>query len=263
MDYHKEFVKLISSIERTKRVSDVMDDFLDLAVVAIANRFYKSAELEESYMQIIRKYTRSQASQFSQLLGITISALNDEPEQDFLGLIYEEIGEPNEELGQLFTPYIVSKATAESALTNGNLEKLMASKGYVTVLDPACGAGSLIIAFRNSMSNRGYGSDSFLATVIDIDKNCLNMAYIQLSLLGVAAEAMVGDSITKEFKMRLYTPTVFLTPKFWHLPYNKASSVDSVQPPEETKPAKQAKKVKSKKSKIADIQLNLFDESIN
>lgn len=270
MNYHKDFVKLISSIEHTRRVSDVMDDFLELAVIAIANRFYKSDELEKTYLEIIKKYTSNQAAKFSELLAMITLALNDEPRQDFLGTIYEEIGEPNKDLGQFFTPYVISRMTAESTLANSDLKKSIASKGYVTVLDPACGAGCLAIAFRNLMNDRGYGSNSMLATVVDIDKNCINMAYIQLSLLGVAAEVILGNFVTQEFKMRLYTPAVFLTPRFWHLPYGIASP-DSVK---KTKPKKQTKLAKKARPKpkvndlvirntSADIQLSLFDESVN
>ena len=288
MDYHKDFVKLISSIEHTRRVSDVMDDFLEMAVVAIANRFYNSKTLESSYLGVVKKYTSNQAAKFSELLGIVAAALSDEPKQDFLGRIYEEIGEPNQDLGQFFTPYVISQITAESVLGNGEVEKAIASKGYVTVADPACGAGCLMIAFRNSMSDRGYGSDSMFATVVDIDKNCLNMAYIQLSFLGVAAELLLGNFLTRKFKMRLCTPTTFLVPRFWHLPYCRPlveiadesvpmpsdlpvshleiddSAIAVTSAAESVKPAKSRKKSKAKVDPVPvivpDVQLSLFSD---
>lgn len=223
MNYHNKFTKLISRVDDSRRVSDIMDDFLEMGMVAIANPFYCSQTLENSYLAIAKKYSLKQLSQFAELLAIVVAALDDNPCQDFLGVIYQEIG-ANENLGQFFTPYMLSKANAEMVLGSSNLEQIIAEKGYVTVADTACGAGSLIIGFRNAMSDRGYGSDSMFATAIDIDRTCFNMTYIQLSLLGVAGEIFLGNSLTEEYRMHLCTPSTFLVPKFWHLPYSVSHS---------------------------------------
>lgn len=236
MNYHKEFTKLISRVDNSRRTSDVVDDFLEMGMVAIANRFYHSQTLENSYLATAKNYSREQLNQFAELLAIVVAALNDNPCQDFLGVIYQEVG-ANESLGQFFTPYMLSKVNAEMILGLSNLDQIIAEKGYVTVIDSACGAGSLIIGFRNSLSdkrsypegNRGYEPDSMFATAIDIDKACFNMTYIQLSLLGIAGEVILGNSLTEEYRMRLHTPTTFLVPKFRHLPYSVSPSDDSTK----------------------------------
>ena len=227
MNYHNEFTKLLSRVD-SLRTSDIMDDFLEMGMIAIANRFYHSQTLENSYLAIAKKYSPKQLNQFAELLAIVVAALDDNPCKDFLGVIYQDIG-INTNLGQFFTPYALAEVNAKVSISSSDLEQIIAKKGYVNVNDCACGAGALIIGFRNAMSSRGYGSNSMFATAIDIDKACFNMTYIQLSLLGIAGEIFLGNSLTEEYRMRLYTPTTFLVPKFWHLPYSVSPSNNSTK----------------------------------
>lgn len=45
---------------------------------------------------------------------------------------------------------------------------------------------------------------------IDIDPVAADMAFIQLSLLGIAAEVVTGNTLTMQFNRVRYTPVYFL-----------------------------------------------------
>jgi hypothetical protein len=45
---------------------------------------------------------------------------------------------------------------------------------------------------------------------IDSDPVAANMAFIQLSLLGIAAEVFTGNTLTREFNRVRYTPVYYL-----------------------------------------------------
>lgn len=45
---------------------------------------------------------------------------------------------------------------------------------------------------------------------IDIDETCFKMAYIQLSILGIPARVMLGDTLAWKFQKVLYTPLYFV-----------------------------------------------------
>lgn len=57
-------------------------------------------------------------------------------------------------------------------------------KGFVTVAEPSCGSGGMVIAFAEAMKKEGVNFQGAMhATCTDIDLKCAHMAYVQLSLL--------------------------------------------------------------------------------
>ncbi|MCC2817230.1 SAM-dependent methyltransferase [Lachnoclostridium pacaense] len=68
----------------------------------------------------------------------------------------------------------------------------------MSVSDPACGAGALLIAFANSAREHGFNyQEKVLFVAQDIDATAAKMCYIQLSLLGCSACVIIGDSLVK------------------------------------------------------------------
>ena len=58
------------------------------------------------------------------------------------------LGLANEWKGQFFTPYDICRAMAAMNLGE-DLKSQIEEKGWVSVSDPACGAGALLLAFAN------------------------------------------------------------------------------------------------------------------
>lgn len=208
VDYLKEFTAKLQSLDRSKRIYEVFKDFLTLSTCALAQPFYRSDKIEQEYLETVNKYTKKQAEKFSQLLAFLIEALT-EKYQDFLGQVYMQLNLGNAVNGQFFTPYNISQFMAEINFTE--VENNLKEQELITLLDPCCGSAGMIIAFAETMKNGAYNyQNQLFVEVIDIDEMCFMMAYIQLSLYGIPARVMLGDSLAWKFSKVLYTPFYFV-----------------------------------------------------
>jgi methylase of polypeptide subunit release factors len=86
-------------------------------------------------------------------------------------------------------------------------EQTIGAKGYVELSEPCCGSGAMILGFAKAMLEKGYNyCAQLVVTATDVDLNCVYMAYLQLSLYGIPAIAIHGNSLTNEEFSRWYTP---------------------------------------------------------
>ncbi len=209
MNYIKEFTSALEALDRSKNISTVFLDFLTLSMCSLAQPFYRSPNIEQRYKNTICNYTKEQAESFSKLLALLISAL-EEKHQDFLGQIFSNLNLGNSNKGQFFTPYHVSKMMAEINFTDSKNE--IDNKGFITLSEPCCGSGGMVIAYCETMKEKGYNYQHQLyVEAVDVDDICFKMAYIQLSLYGIPAKVVRGDSLTLRFFEVLYTPFYFLS----------------------------------------------------
>lgn len=177
----------------------VWADFVVMAAISISNTVDKThAEArEKTYMSLAKKYNKQELECFSRMFAEIVCGIDECPDQDFLGELYMALELGNDRNGQFFTPYSVCRAMA--AITYGeDLEKQIKDRGWVSVNDPACGAGALLIAFANELRRPGRDinyqtSVLFVAQDIDMIVGC--MCYIQLSLLGCPGYVVIADTI--------------------------------------------------------------------
>lgn len=206
-DYVKEFISKLSNLDRSRSVSTVFNDFLTLSCCSLAQTVYRNDNLEQKYLNIIKTYTKGQAEEFSKLLAFLVLGLEQAP-QDFLGQVYMFLNLGSQANGQYFTPYSVSKFMAEINFTE--IESLQKNQ-LITLSEPCCGSGALIIAFAQTLRehNINYQQNLFVEA-IDISEMSFKMTYIQLSLLGIPAKIVQGDSLSLKFQQELYTPFYFV-----------------------------------------------------
>lgn len=198
----KEFLKTFHKLTYRWRSWDIWTDFVTLIACTISNTVDKLhyEEREATYMRIITKYNKDEQALFPQLFAQLVLALEDNPEQDFLGDIYTELGLNSKEHKQIFTPYHICHLMAE--LTFGDLAKDVEEKGFITIHDACCRAGATLIAAANVAKMKLGEADlnfqnHILITGQDIDPLVTMMCYIQLSLLGVAGYFKVGNAFTE------------------------------------------------------------------
>jgi hypothetical protein len=92
-----------------------------------------------------------------------------------------------------------------------SVKAIIGDHGFVTAMEPACGAGSMVVALAEAMRDIGINYQRHLhVTAIDIDPRAIHMAYVQLSLLHVPAHLMVGNSLSGEMREHWYTPAHIL-----------------------------------------------------
>lgn len=213
-DYIKEFISKLSNLDRSRSVSTVFNDFLTLSCCSLAQTVYRSDNLEQKYLNIIKTYKKEQAEEFSKLLAFLVLGLEQES-QDFLGQVFMSLNLGRQANGQYFTPYSVSKFMAEINFTE--IETIQNNQ-LITLSEPCCGSGALIIAFAQTLRehNINYQQNLFVEA-IDISEMCFKMTYIQLSLLGIPAKVIQGDSLSLKFQQVFYTPFYFLNGTAWKL----------------------------------------------
>ena len=215
MDYLKEFISKLQNLDHSKRVDNVFQDFLKLSTYAIAQQFYRSPEIEQNYLDIIDGYTKEQAEEFSKLLAFLVMAL-EEKHQDFLGCVYMKLNLGNVATGQFFTPYHVSKMMAEICFVD--IEKQLEERDFITLSEPCCGSGAMIIAYAQTLKEQGYNyQNQLFVEAVDIDELCFLMTYLQLSLYGIPARVMLGDTLAWKFSQMFYTPMYFINGFFYKL----------------------------------------------
>lgn len=208
MNYLKVFNAKLQSLDRSKSISAVFNDFLSLSTYALVQPFYRSDDIEQKYKYIINQYTKEQAEDFSQLLAFLVAAL-EEKHQDFLGQVFAMNNIGNANKGQFFTPYNVSKMMSEINIVD--IEAQLEKRDYITLSELCCGSGGMIIAFAETLKANCYNYQHQLyVEAVDIDETCFKMTYLQLSLLGVPAKVIRGDSLSLKFYEALYTPFYFL-----------------------------------------------------
>lgn len=193
----KEFQKIFSSMCDRHSSWQVWADFVECAAIEISNAVDHTgpvrSEREARYMRIMNSYQKTERDCFGQLFCIMSNALERRPDQDFLGEMFMALELGNHWKGQFFTPYDVCQMMAAMQL-NG-VEDAIERRGWVGVMDPACGAGALLIAARNEFMLRHIGYRQTLFVCQDIDHVAGLMCYIQLSLLGCAGYVVIADSI--------------------------------------------------------------------
>ncbi len=134
------------------------------------------------------------------MLNLVVLALSDNPEQDFLGSLYHYLNLHQEQKGQFFTPYHICEFMSEIQFTDMGADEMLKERRYISVNDPACGAGAMLIAFANVAKKHGINYQKHVLFVAqDIDRTAAMMCYIQMSLLGCPAVAVIGDSLAKPF----------------------------------------------------------------
>ena len=199
-DYKKEFLNVFARFEYKYSKWEVWQDFLYLAAASMANAFptKERAEREKTYLSIIKKYPKELQDSFTELLAIVALALDENPEQDFLGELYHRLNLQQHQKGQFFTPYHICEFMSEIQMVEQEAEDNSWEKGYITVGDCACGAGAMLIAFANvARKHKINFQTEVLFFAQDIDLTAVLMCYVQLSLLGCSAFVIVGDSLAK------------------------------------------------------------------
>ena len=193
----KNIVRLIDSLCGKYSRWEIWQDFIAISAIAIANAIggpHRDSR-EEMYMASAGKYSEKEMAAFSQMLVEVVAEIDRNPDQDFLGKLFMALELGNERKGQFFTPYDVCRAMSAPTYGEDIAEKIK-SRGWVSVSDPACGAGALLIAFANECRRKDINYQTsvlFVAQDIDFLAGC--MCYIQLSLLGCPGYVVIDDTI--------------------------------------------------------------------
>jgi type I restriction-modification system DNA methylase subunit len=192
VSHEKEFLKKFDRLTGRHQRARLFEDWVTMASSAlIVKASPQHAEQSEAdYMALVPRYTKDELVEFSHLLALTGLALMERP-RDFLGHVFMMAEISNDRLGQFFTPYELSLVVAKMTLSGVDT-----TKELITVQEPACGSGGMVIAFAEAAREAGIDPAWQTYTVaVDISEVAARMAYIQLSMLGMPAHVVWGDTL--------------------------------------------------------------------
>lgn len=222
-ELEKRFLKIFHRICRQHHALQVWRDFVTMSACAIANAVDCRADVqklrEDSYMETVKRYSKEETEQLCELLAVTVMALDDNPAQDFLGSLYMKLNLGNGHKGQFFTPWHIAELMAGIQM-DGALAGQIESEGYISVNDPCCGAGCMLMAFADVCKNSSevnYQQSVFFVGQ-DIDPLAAMMCYIQISLLGCPGYVVVGNSLTECACGTVLDPVFHKPEEIWFTP---------------------------------------------
>ncbi|EBI8775715.1 DUF1738 domain-containing protein, partial [Salmonella enterica] len=165
----QEFVSVFNRIAPHENRWQVFSDFAHMAAAALYNAIHRDPTVEADYLRRVKRYSKEDAVQMSGLLAAVTDGLEFSP-TDFLGQLLMTLELGNQYLGQYFTPYSLSYTMARLNMADRLPELKNGSREYITVCDPACGAGGMIVATAEAMLEAGYNPQKqMLAYCTDID----------------------------------------------------------------------------------------------
>lgn len=189
----KEFKEMCSS----RSPWQVWSDVIVAASCAMANSLGPGSdhyeERDDEYKKCIDRLGSVAAP--AKIFAYITSALEENPEQDFLGNLFMELDLGSHWKGQFFTPYSICQLMSNLNLDGAKEE--IESRGWCSVNDPACGAGATMIATANEMRKAGINFQNHVLFVgQDIDRVVGLMCYLQMSLLGMPGYVVIGNTLT-------------------------------------------------------------------
>ncbi|WP_246593349.1 N-6 DNA methylase [Photorhabdus akhurstii] len=208
INHKKAFMALLNETACYHHRYRVFGDFVQCAAISLHNAVCPDSELEQQYLQIIKYYEPEDVTRLSQLLVHVMRGLEHEP-HDFLGGIFMEMNLGSKHLKQFFTPWHISRVMANMQLSD--MRQFLEKHPFFTLYEPACGAGCMVIAVAEELKTSGYiPARHMWVSCVDMDVVAASMAYIQLSLLGIPGEVVVGNALTNERHRVMYTPVHWL-----------------------------------------------------
>lgn len=203
-NHTKQFLSLFNETARYHHRQRVFRDFITLAAVSIHNGINFDETLEQEYMETIRHYDAADATRMADLLAHVVMGLEQDG-GDFLGPLFMQLDFGEAARGQFFTPMSVSRMMAQ--IQFADVDNMLTAEPFITVYEPACGSAGMILAIAEVVKAKGFNPEKHIwVSCVDIDPVASGMAYIQLSLMGVAGEVVTGNALSGERRRVMYTP---------------------------------------------------------
>ncbi len=219
-DAQRSFRSILEEVSAHRTPRDLFRDFLEVASIVVSQMPYNAGaipkderfnEREAQYFAIAKRHSEKEMNAFASLLGVTTFAVQTF-ERDFLGPIYMDFG-ANERNGEFYTPESLGITMARMTLTRSFLESILNQKQLITISDPACGSGGLLIEAYQVIKEElqiDDASDRVLFHAVDVSRNAFNMCVVQLGLLGVMADIYHGNTLSLETFEHRDTPALAL-----------------------------------------------------
>lgn len=161
---------------------------------------------EEEYLQTIKRYKKPEIELLANLFRVFVEGYENLEFEDVLGPIHMELGSASAKAakGEFYTPWPLCVMMAK--MTLGDLRDIPADRP-VTIAEPASGAGAMILAAAQHFHYSGHSVLNMLVEATDVSFLGTRMCHVQLSLWGIPAKVIHGNTLSGEVWGELFTPT--------------------------------------------------------
>lgn len=196
---------------------EFLSDVFECGAIAISNKFdLKNFKVrEEQYLNIMKKYTLELRLLISEVFTEIYKLLSSQIHygfNDYLGEIYMRSETNSKQSGQFFTPFNLSRLCAGLCIDENKLEHAIENDTILTVHEPTVGSGGMVLATAELLYNK-YDfniSRNLFVECGDIDRRCVHMTYLQLSLAGIPAVVFHRDGLSLKTWDRWETPAYIM-----------------------------------------------------
>jgi type I restriction-modification system DNA methylase subunit len=188
----EDFRQILQRLAHRQDTRRVFDGFVRLAACALAAQTREAEYLEES-----KRWQKPELDLFGDALGALVLEMESNPFEDVLGGYYLEFAvssKGQQRSGEFHTPKTVCDLMAR--MTLGDVKSFPA-EGPITVCEPACGAGAMILSLAQVCPPEIRRR--LRVTAIDISYTACDMAYVNTTLWGVPTRVIHGDSLAMKF----------------------------------------------------------------
>lgn len=199
-NYKKEIADTIQGISGKYNPYQIFRDWCEMHAISIQNSCVLRHDAiwqhrEDIYNSLWNKYDEHEHDAFVKMTGLYAIALQCEI-GDLLGEIFMESGAGNASAGQFFTPFHVSEMVAKIGASDENILK----EEKIRMTEPSIGSGGMVIATAKYLKEKGINYQKKLKVIgQDLDWLAVYMSYIQLSLLGIDAVIVQGDTLSEPY----------------------------------------------------------------
>jgi hypothetical protein len=228
----RDFEKLFRTLRYSRDDRQAFVDFAELSAVWMGTALYDHARLygiklfdkDDLYHHLVKvgdgvkgRYKEKEIEIISELCGIAQNGIM-QGGCDFLGELYNDLEltgtSARQATGEFFTPYALGKMMARMQIDPNVVKRAIDEKGFISVEEPACGAGCLLIAVIEHMEEMGFNPKEHLFFVArDVSRLCFNMSYIQMACLEASGMIIHGNTLTLETYETRPTPNLIFNIK--------------------------------------------------
>ena len=186
-----DFRKILERISHRHDTRHVFDAFARFAACALAAQTREAEYLEEA-----KRWEKPDMDLFAEAFGALVSEMKFRPFEDLIGGYYMEFAlshKGQQWNGEFHTPKPICDLMAQ--MTLGDVESLPA-EGVITVCEPACGAGAMILSLAQACPPEIRRR--LRVTAIDINRTACDMAFVNTTSWGVPTRIIHGNTLSME-----------------------------------------------------------------
>jgi hypothetical protein len=187
-----DFRNILESLSHRHDSRHIFDAFIRLSACALA-----AGTREAEYLEEAKRWEKEDLELFGKAQGALILEMESRPFEDILGGHYMEFALSHKGQrwnGEFHTPKHICDLMAWMML--GDVESLPPDRP-ITVCEPACGSGAMILSFGEACSPEIRRR--LRVTAIDINRSACDMVYINTSLWGIPTRVIHGNTLSSEY----------------------------------------------------------------